>query len=115
MERTCFTGFFSAAGNRRVPIAQQRHQAHCHANHDLFNLLCATYGGDGVATFGVPDMHGRLPMHLGPQYPLGTLVGTETVTPTKDSCRPIPVQQRRSPASTSTSTACRVMALGQHH
>ncbi len=29
----------------------------------LFALLGATYGGDGVSTFAVPDLRGRLPIH----------------------------------------------------
>ncbi|APR84625.1 Microcystin dependent protein [Minicystis rosea] len=34
------------------------------AEHDaLFNLLGTTYGGDGVSTFALPDLRGRLPVH----------------------------------------------------
>ncbi|TLV01552.1 hypothetical protein FEN17_12870 [Dyadobacter luticola] len=32
-------------------------------NHFLFNLLGTTYGGDGQATFALPDLRGRLPIH----------------------------------------------------
>jgi microcystin-dependent protein len=32
---------------------------------DLFRVLGATYGGDGVTTFGVPDLRGRIPLHMG--------------------------------------------------
>lgn len=32
---------------------------------DLFALIGSIYGGDGRATFGVPDLRGRLPMHWG--------------------------------------------------
>jgi microcystin-dependent protein len=36
------------------------------AQHDvLFSLLGTMYGGDGVSTFNLPDMRGRLPMHFG--------------------------------------------------
>lgn len=31
----------------------------------LFQLIGTTYGGDGLATFAVPDLRGRLPMHFG--------------------------------------------------
>jgi len=54
-------------------------------NQALFSLLGTTYGGDGVRTFGLPDLRSRLPMGTdqfapsGGQYPMGTLVGTETV------------------------------------
>jgi microcystin-dependent protein len=31
----------------------------------LYALIGTTYGGDGVNTFGVPDLRGRVPMHQG--------------------------------------------------
>lgn len=53
-------------------------------NDALFALLGTTYGGDGVTTFGVPDLRGRIPVHAG-QGPglsnrnLGEFAGTEEV------------------------------------
>jgi len=36
------------------------------STHDaLFSLLGTTYGGDGHTTFALPDLRGRLPMHVG--------------------------------------------------
>ena len=54
-------------------------------NTALFSILGTTYGGDGRATFGLPDLRGRVPIHAaqGPglsPYVLGELGGTETVT-----------------------------------
>ena len=54
-------------------------------NQALFSLLGTTYGGDGVRTFGLPDLRSRLPLGTdmfksGGQYPLGTITGTESVT-----------------------------------
>jgi microcystin-dependent protein len=52
----------------------------------LFFLLGTTYGGDGISTFAVPDMRGRIPVHagIGPglaiQHHLGDQAGSETVT-----------------------------------
>lgn len=51
----------------------------------LYNLIGTTYGGDGVNTFAVPDLRGRLPIHqgTGPGLTLrviGQTAGTETVT-----------------------------------
>ncbi|MBH8567413.1 phage tail protein [Microvirga sp. STS02] len=52
----------------------------------LFTLIGTTYGGDGITTFAVPNMNGRLAVGAqgqGPglsSYPLGTTVGTENVT-----------------------------------
>ncbi|MBN9518954.1 phage tail protein [bacterium] len=54
-------------------------------NDALFSLLGTTYGGDGVTTFGLPNLQGRLPLHQGTlqgggTYALGQLAGSETVT-----------------------------------
>lgn len=52
----------------------------------LFNLIGTTYGGDGVNTFALPDLRGRVPIHMtgvSPNpgaYPLGQQAGVETVT-----------------------------------
>lgn len=54
-------------------------------NPTLYQLLGTTYGGDGVNTFGLPDLRGRVPLHQGqggnlsPRF-LGEKAGTETVT-----------------------------------
>ena len=34
-------------------------------NQALFSLLGTTYGGDGRVTFGLPDLRGRAPVHMG--------------------------------------------------
>ena len=34
-------------------------------NQSLYSLLGTTYGGDGRTSFGLPDLRGRTPMHLG--------------------------------------------------
>jgi microcystin-dependent protein len=34
-------------------------------NETLFNLIGTTYGGDGVSTFALPDLRGRVPIHQG--------------------------------------------------
>jgi microcystin-dependent protein len=34
-------------------------------NTALFSLLGTTYGGDGITTFALPDLRGRVPMHAG--------------------------------------------------
>jgi len=38
-------------------------------NEQLFSLLKTTYGGDGKTNFGLPDLRGRLPIHVGSRYP----------------------------------------------
>lgn len=53
-------------------------------NDALFTLIGTTYGGDGESTFALPDLRGRIPIHLGTlngqSYVLGESAGTEEVT-----------------------------------
>lgn len=51
----------------------------------LFSILGTTYGGDGISTFGLPDLQGRAPLHWGQgqglsNYEIGAQVGVESVT-----------------------------------
>lgn len=51
----------------------------------LYSLIGTTYGGDGITTFGVPDLRGRVPIGYGQgpglsSYMLGEMAGTEQVT-----------------------------------
>ncbi|MFH6995527.1 phage tail protein [Flavobacterium sp. FlaQc-48] len=58
------------------------------ANYDaLFVIIGTTYGGDGVSTFNLPDLRGRVPVGVGqgiglPNVELGQIGGTETTTMT---------------------------------
>ena len=59
-----------------VPIA---------SNDVLFAVIGTTYGGDGVNTFALPDLRGRVPLHQGQgngltQRVIGEKSGTENVT-----------------------------------
>ena len=49
-------------------------------NDVLFNLIGTTYGGDGQTTFNLPDLQGRVPVHVGPGFALGQKAGVEAVT-----------------------------------
>lgn len=49
-------------------------------NSALFSLLGTTYGGNGVTTFGLPNLQGRMPVHQGGIYSLGGNGGAEAVT-----------------------------------
>ncbi len=46
----------------------------------LFSLIGTTYGGDGVTTFALPDLRGRIPIHHDTGHPIGEAAGSETVT-----------------------------------
>src|SRR5436309_3627114 len=75
-----FAGNFNPAGwmfceGQLLPISE---------NEILFQLIGTTYGGDGESTFALPDLRGRLPLHMGSNgvttYQLAQTGGTETVT-----------------------------------
>lgn len=46
----------------------------------LFYLIGTTYGGDGESTFALPDLCGRLPLHMGNEFVIGEKSGVEEVT-----------------------------------
>jgi microcystin-dependent protein len=71
-----FAGNFAPAGwmfceGQLLPISDYE---------TLFNLIGTTYGGDGQSTFGLPDLRGRLPMHMGNGFTLAETGGVESVT-----------------------------------
>jgi microcystin-dependent protein len=49
-------------------------------NQALFSLLGTTYGGDGRVNFGLPNLQGRAPMHMGSGHTLGELGGEQAHT-----------------------------------
>lgn len=72
----------------------------------LFQLIGTTYGGDGQTTFNLPDLQGRVPVHMGTgpngdQYVIGQSAGVETVTL---SVSQIPAHSHVPLASTDTGT-----------
>lgn len=74
----------------------------------LYALIGTTYGGDGVATFNVPDLRGRIPIHMGTGTGLtprvvGQAMGTENVTLTADT---IPAHTHALNATNVTGTLC---------
>ncbi|MBD2843902.1 phage tail protein [Paenibacillus sp. IB182496] len=49
-------------------------------NEVLYALLGTVYGGDGRTNFALPDLRGRVPIHIGEDYAMGQKAGSETVT-----------------------------------
>jgi microcystin-dependent protein len=49
-------------------------------NQALFSILGTTYGGDGRVNFGLPNLQGRTPMHVGNGISLGQQGGEITHT-----------------------------------
>lgn len=54
-----------------LPIAQ---------NQGLFSLLGTTFGGDGRVNFALPDLRGRIPIHVGSGHTLGERGGEQAHT-----------------------------------
>lgn len=71
-----FAGNFAPAGwafceGQLLPISEY---------DTLFALFGTTYGGDGLETFALPDLRGRIPIHQGDGFVLGETGGVEDVT-----------------------------------
>jgi len=49
-------------------------------NQALFALLGTTYGGNGTTNFALPEMRGRVPMHVGNGFTLGQRGGEDAHT-----------------------------------
>jgi microcystin-dependent protein len=49
-------------------------------NQALFSLLGTTYGGDGRVNFGLPNLQGNVPIHMGSGFTLGEKGGEQAHT-----------------------------------
>jgi microcystin-dependent protein len=49
-------------------------------NAALFSLLGTTYGGNGIQTFALPNLQGKVPVHTGNSLTLGGVGGEADVT-----------------------------------
>ena len=94
-----FGGNFAPAGwamcqGQLMPISE---------NDALFNLIGTTYGGDGQTTFALPDLRGRVPIHIGGtgNFQLGQMGGVEQVTLTVNQ---MPTHTHTAQAATSGSS-----------
>lgn len=84
---------WAMANGQIMPISQ---------NSALFSLVGTTYGGDGVTTFRLPDLQGRIPMHATASFALGTSAGEEAHTL---STSEIPSHDHGLPAQTGAASA----------
>ena len=44
-------------------------------NQALYSILGVTYGGNGITTFNLPNLQGRVPIHKDASHPLGSAGG----------------------------------------
>lgn len=75
----------------------------------LFSLLGTTFGGNGTTTFGLPDLQGRVPLHVGaglglPVYSWGQKGGAANLTLTTANL-PSHIHTIAQPVSTSNGTS----------
>jgi microcystin-dependent protein len=92
-----FGGNFAPAGwmfceGQLLPISE---------NETLFNLIGTMYGGDGQETFALPDLRGRIPIHVGNGFIQAETGGVEEVTLTTQQ---IPIHTHPFVASTAGAT-----------
>ena len=73
-------------------------------NQALFSLLGTTYGGDGRVNFALPDLRGRVPVHMGDGFTLGERGGepSHTLTITEMPQHVHPVNATTAGATTAT-------------
>src|SRR5205085_6740986 len=57
---------WALANGQLLPINQ---------NQALFSLFGTTYGGDGRTTFAIPNVQGRIPIHVGGGFNQGQVGG----------------------------------------
>ena len=70
-------------------------------NQALFALLGTTYGGNGQTTFALPNLQGRIPMHVGTGFTLGQAGGEAAHTLTLAET---PAHLHANPAATAATT-----------
>src|SRR5712691_11436579 len=49
-------------------------------NQALFSLLGTTFGGDGRVNFALPNLQGKVPIHVGNGHTLGATAGEQAHT-----------------------------------
>ena len=98
---------WALADGATLPIAQ---------NQALYALMGTTYGGNGQATFQLPDLRGRTPLGQGNGYAYGQLGGQEstTITPAQMPTHTHALIATTAPATHATPTAGAMLAQTQN-
>ena len=71
-------------------------------NQALFSLLGTYYGGDGIRTFGLPNLQGRTPVGMGNGFQIGQLGGEASHTLISTE---VPIHSHTINATSSTANA----------
>lgn len=76
-----FLGEIRAFANGYAPSGWARCEGQIlpiNQNQALYALLGAVYGGNGVTTFALPDLRGRVPIHVSATIPHGSQAGEQS-------------------------------------
>lgn len=81
-------------------------------NQALFSVLGTTFGGDGRQTFGLPNLQGRMPVHMGNGIVLGQLAGetAHTLNISETAAHTHLLMASATPATSNTPTASSALA-----
>jgi len=84
-------------------------------NAALFSILGTTYGGNGTTTYGLPNLQGRIPVHVGNGFVLGQLGGeaAHTLTISETPLHNHVLMGDSTTASGNASTPTSTSSLGQ--
>ena len=78
-------------------------------NQALFALLGTTYGGNGQTTFALPNLRGRVPIHMGNGHTLGEAAGSTARHGQHPAAADAPTHVRQRPR---TRTARQALPIG---
>jgi microcystin-dependent protein len=86
-------------------------------NQALFSLLGTTYGGDGRVNFALPDLRGKVPIHMGAGFTEGQIGGeynhTLITSEMAQHFHPMSARNANADETTSGSTPSPTNALAQ--
>lgn len=82
-------------------------------NQALFSLLGTTYGGNGQTTFALPDLRGRVPIHMGGGHTLGERAGEQAHTLSISELPTHVHVESAATATATTNTPTNALMLGQ--
>lgn len=83
METGYYIGEIVAFAGTQIPegwLPCDGRQVSIGANAALFSVIETTYGGDGVISFNLPDLRGRVTAGTNGSNPAGTVLGSDTFT-----------------------------------
>lgn len=74
------------------------------AHEPLYGVLGTRYGGDGITTFRLPDLRGRVPVGVGPDVYPGGVAGGSTASITATGTGSVTLTPAQVPVHTHTAT-----------